>query len=483
MRGGKTVSESFGVLAIENIFKCSVNTFCNAESSAKGAPMSDARQIKELLRQRVAELAQYLLPNGHREGNHWRVGNIEGEPGKSFDICISGEKAGLWGDFAESGKHSRSLLDLWMHARNVDFKTALREAAEWLDQSLNWPNCLVQSASTTSSTSTFRTLDDAIVSTERRLNMPATRRDWYHDRNGNEHFVVVRFDGDNTKDFRPFCRNGSAWIVADPPGKLPLFRLPELIARPGELVFIVEGEKCACELATLGLLVTTSAHGANSAHKTDWQPLAGREVVILPDNDAEGRGYAHTGAAILNRLSPPAAVRIVKLFVRAKGDCVDWLDARDARTPEEITAELLGLVKSAGVIREAVKGKSESANLAEITEAPPFPLHCLPPACEAMATRSAKRCACGIASRLLYSWDPKRGNWHGLQVTSGANRVTRGNLYILSSAESGSGKSETFRHLAKPFLQFEAERLEAWKVETVPGLLAEQEFLKAKSPS
>ena len=40
----------------------------------------------------------------------------------------------------------------------------------------------------------------------------------------------------------------------------------------------------------------------------------------------------------------------------------------------------------------------------------------------------------------------------GLQVKSGANRVTRGNLYILPSAESGSGKSETFRHRAKPFI-------------------------------
>ena len=39
----------------------------------------------------------------------------------------------------------------------------------------------------------------------------------------------------------------------------------------------------------------------------------------------------------------------------------------------------------------------------------------------------------------------------GLQVRSGANRVTRGNLYVLLSAESGSGKSDTFRHAAKPF--------------------------------
>ena len=173
----------------------------------------------------------------------------------------------------------------------------------------------------------------------------------------------MRFDGADKKEFRPFSRNGSGWIVKDPPGKLPLFRLPELIARKSELVFIVEGEKRVCELATLGLLVTTSAHGAKSAHKTDWQPLAGREVVILPDNDAEGRVYAQTVAGILTRLSPPAEVRIVELpGLPPKGDCVDWLEARDARTPEEITAVLLGLVKNAEVIREAEKGKPSSPN-------------------------------------------------------------------------------------------------------------------------
>jgi hypothetical protein len=58
--------------------------------------------------------------------------------------------------------------------------------------------------------------------------------------------------------------------------------------------------------------------------------------------------------------------------------------------------------------------------------------------------------------------------------------VTRGNLYNLASAESGSGKSEVFRHLAKPFLQFEAERLKAWKVEILPGLLAERDILESE---
>jgi hypothetical protein len=102
--------------------------------------MSDARRIKELLRERVAELALYLFPHGERDGNHWCIGDVTGVPGKSFKICIAGEKAGLWGDFAESGKHSRNLLDLWMRTRHVGFQTALREAAQWTGYSLQGSN-------------------------------------------------------------------------------------------------------------------------------------------------------------------------------------------------------------------------------------------------------------------------------------------------------------------------------------------------------
>src|SRR5262249_31585340 len=94
--------------------------------------MKDALTIRALMNERVPELAQHLFPNGHREGVHWCVGSSNGEAGKSFKICITGQKTGLWGDFAESGKHSRNLFHLWMAAQKVDFKTALAEAAEWL---------------------------------------------------------------------------------------------------------------------------------------------------------------------------------------------------------------------------------------------------------------------------------------------------------------------------------------------------------------
>ncbi len=68
----------------------------------------------------------------------------------------------------------------------------------------------------------------------------------------------------------------------------------------------------------------------------------------------------------------------------------------------------------------------------------------------------------------------------GLQVTSGPNRVTRGNLYNMASAESGSGKSETFRHAAKPFFDFERELVERWETDVFPHLQAEADLLESE---
>jgi hypothetical protein len=308
--------------------------------------MSDVKEIREKLIARVTELAPYLFPNGRREGNHWLVGSINGEAGDSFDICIEGDKAGLWGDFADSKKHSRNLLDLWMQARNLDFKTALDEARQWLG--LPKPE---------SKKTTFATLNEGVALMVRKLKMLAIRRDDYEHADG---FVMVRFDGKGKKDFRPFHKNSDGrWLIGDPPGQLPLFHLPKLIAPDlnpsSEPIFIVEGEKCVCRLEeVVSVLATTSAHGSKSPHKTDWSPLAGRLVVILPDNDESGEGYAQKVAAFLMQLSPQPKVKIVKLpELPEKGDIVDWLNARNGKPTEEIKAELLELVNSAQVMREA----------------------------------------------------------------------------------------------------------------------------------
>jgi hypothetical protein len=315
----------------------------------------DARRIRELLLARVAELAPYLFPNGHREGKHWRVANINGDAGDSFDICIEGTKAGWWGDFADSERHSRSLVDLWMKARNVDFKTALHEAAQWLGMELSGRSNFKKG---------FPSLGKAIAWMAKKLKMRTTRQDIYHDGNGGVHFVVARFDGKRKKDFAPFHRDeNGGWRIADPPGDLPLFNLPKLLVpdfKPSP-VFLVEGEKCACVLEQmLDVLATTSAHGSKGARKTDWEPLAGRDVVILPDNDKTGdQDYAATGASLLLRLSPQAKVKIVKLpGLPEKGDIADWIAQRNGKPAQEIKAELFELVNKAKLLREAPETES-----------------------------------------------------------------------------------------------------------------------------
>ena len=111
----------------------------------------------------------------------------------------------------------------------------------------------------------------------------------------------------------------------------------------------------------------------------------------------------------------------------------------------------------------------------------PFPLQYLPPAARAMAEAIARTertpetlagcCVLGFLSASIGA---------GLQVTSGPSRVTRGNLFIMPSAESGSGKSETFRHAARPFLAYEHDLVERWKAEVLPGLQAEAELLESE---
>jgi putative DNA primase/helicase len=76
--------------------------------------------------------------------------------------------------------------------------------------------------------------------------------------------------------------------------------LPELLAQPEATVVVTEGEKKADVVPRLfpGHVGTTSMGGANAARKSDWGPLAGRDVVIWPDHDEPGRRYARDAVAL-----------------------------------------------------------------------------------------------------------------------------------------------------------------------------------------
>jgi hypothetical protein len=148
---------------------------------------------------------------------------------------------------------------------------------------------------------------------------------------------VARFDPpDKKKTYRPLSvdPDSGRWRIGDPDRWLP-YKAAQLGTGEGPVV-VAEGEKCVDILTSLGFTATTSAHGAGSPARTDWGLLANRDVVIVPDADTEGEGYATAVAGLLAALAPPARVRIARLPGLADGEDVDDWVARGG-TAESLT--------------------------------------------------------------------------------------------------------------------------------------------------
>lgn len=182
---------------------------------------------------------------------------------------------------------------------------------------------------------TFPTAQDAVAELERRHG-PHSASWVYQNARGERVGMVLRWDStDGKKSIRPVSRvaDGSGWCIGGIPEPRPLYALPDLLATPaGSRVFIVEGEKAADAARACGLLATTSPHGSKSASKADWSPLAGRDVVILPDHDTPGEKYADDVARLAMAAGAKSVrvVRLVELWAEMPvgGDMADFVEYR-----------------------------------------------------------------------------------------------------------------------------------------------------------
>lgn len=93
--------------------------------------MTDILTIKRMLSGRALEVAEHLLRAGKLHGHEWCAGSVRGEAGESLKVCVKGNKAGLWSDFAEGGE-SGDLIDLWCAVRGVELPKALDQIRSWL---------------------------------------------------------------------------------------------------------------------------------------------------------------------------------------------------------------------------------------------------------------------------------------------------------------------------------------------------------------
>lgn len=272
--------------------------------------------------------------------------------------------------------------------------------------------------------------------------------------------------GTGGKIVRSMHRPGTRYVgkrPQQPPEGWPLYRLPELLAAdPSAPVFVVEGEKCADALHRLGLTAVTSG-GATSDDNADWQPLAGRRVILWPDHDDDGRKYAeHVGARLRGLQTACEWIDVAALGLPEKGDCVDWIKAH----PEATAADVLALPRAVQATTEGTQPVEGPEPLRRSTgAAEAFPVKALGavlgPAVEAvheyvqaplaLCAQSALAVASLVAQR-LYSAE-NDGREHPLS------------LWLLTVAESGERKSAADGVLCREVKEWERVQYAAYRIE------------------
>ncbi len=334
-------------------------------------------------------------------------------------------------------------------------------------------------ASVTRSRQTFATPAAAVAELERRHGRPSSI--WRYPDPADELVgLVLRWNlaadpgdpkGKPRKRILPVSKTAAGWIIGGMPTPRPLYGLRELLAtNPGARIYITEGEPAADAVRALGLTAITSPHGSKSAAKTDWSPVTGREVVILPDHDDAGDLYADD-VARLARAAGAKSVRVVRLVelwqgMPGGGDVVDYLEHRGG---------------DADAVRAEVEALTNTTDADTVTpEAPavpafkPFPAHVLPEPIRGFITEAAKAIGCDasyIALPLLSGLASAIGNTHRIELKRGWSEPAI--LWTAIVGESGTMKTPAFKLAMKAtrkaqdraWREHEAERL-AWESES-----------------
>jgi len=162
----------------------------------------------------------------------------------------------------------------------------------------------------------------------------------YTDEKGKPLFQVCRME---PKTFRQRHRNGSGkWIWNLKDVQRVLYNLPAVLM--ADEIFVVEGEKDADNLSRIGFTATTSPMGAKKWRDEYNESLKGKSVVLIPDNDNEGREHMTRVAQSLN-----GGAKNLKWLelpgLPSKGDVSDFLSKFD--DPDDAGEELSKLIDQA----------------------------------------------------------------------------------------------------------------------------------------
>lgn len=275
------------------------------------------------------------LPGGKASGNEYVCAGLQGGKGRSLSVNLS---TGIWKDFA-TGEGGGDMISLYAAVRGLGQADAAREIAGRIG------GMDTQSAAGSAAEPEKKAKWDAAEyvpdhapeppASHYKYGAPSARWPW-HDAQGRLVGYTMRFDLPGGKQFNQLTwgenrENGKEkWVWKSPRKPRPLYRLPEILADPAKPVIVVEGEKCAdvAQRIAARSIVTTWIGGSNAVQYSDFTPLIGRTVLILPDNDAPGYKAANM---IRGVIGDTATIHY------APHDKPEGWDIADA-TPEEAVA-------------------------------------------------------------------------------------------------------------------------------------------------
>lgn len=162
----------------------------------------------------------------------------------------------------------------------------------------------------------------------------------YRDENSRPYLRVTKVHKPTgKKEYYQHSWNGREWVKGAQQRRIP-YHLPAVIE--AETVYIVEGEKDADNLMDLGLVATSAPEGAGKWRDEMNHWFAGKEIIILADNDKPGRDHAVQVEGALRGIA--ASVRTVHFPMLAeKGDVSDFLDLGNGKA--ELLAHIAGHVE------------------------------------------------------------------------------------------------------------------------------------------
>ena len=300
------------------------------------------------------------FPAGKKDGHEFRVGSLAGEPGSSLSVNLNN---GVWADFAGDAKGSDP-ISLLAAIRG----SKMGEAARELEDRLGIGG-LTAKAPLGSFDKPRSSSDEVEPQPHAPQSAPAPdfahfkhgkpSRTWtYHTTDGKTVGYIHRFDTPEGKEVIPMT-----WVRNKTTGKerwgwksfakpRPLYRLPDLAARPDAWVLLVEGEKAADAAQRLmpHMVATTWAGGSKAVSIADWSVLEGRKVLIWPDHDEPGIKAADA----IKRFVPNARI------VTPPADKAEGWDLADAEAEGWDTA----------AVRAHIKGERAEIKPSQSTQAP-----------------------------------------------------------------------------------------------------------------